>query len=143
MLAQQRYSYIKLIGRTILTTGSQYTYQVNGNFLNSYSNFTYFRGSLDVGGNVLSGLTKILNTAKDSLGKHTIFGYAFSQYAKAEIDFRIYYSFGGERQFIFRVNPGIGIPYGNSDQLIFEKTGYALLYKSIVSFFSCLKASRG
>jgi len=125
LLSQQRYSYIKLIGRTILTTGSQYTYQVNGNFLNSYENFTYFRGSLDVGGNVLSGLTKILNTAKDTLGKRTIFGYAFAQYAKAEIDFRIYHSFGGERQFIFRVNPGIGIPYGNSDQLIFEKNFYA------------------
>jgi len=125
LLSQNRYSYIYLIGRTIFTTGSQYTYQANGNLLNTYGNFTYFRGSLDVGGNLLSGVSKILNTPKDTLGQRTILGYTFAQYAKAEIDFRVYHSLGGERQFIFRINPGIGVPYGNSSQLIFEKNFYA------------------
>jgi outer membrane protein insertion porin family len=36
----------------------------------------------------------------------------------------VYRSLGGEKQFIFRFNPGIGIPYGNSNQLIFEKNFY-------------------
>ncbi len=125
LLSQNRYSYIYLIGRTIFTTGSQYTYQANGNLLNTYANFTYFRGSLDIGGNLLSGVSKILNTPKDTLGQRTILGYTFAQYAKAEADFRVYHSLGGERQFIFRINPGIGIPYGNSSQLIFEKNFYA------------------
>ncbi len=125
LLANNRYSYVYLIGRTVFTTGSQYTYQVNANQLNTLRDFTYFRGSLDVGGNVLSGLTNILNTKRDSLGQRTIFGYTFSQYTKAEIDLRFYRSLGGDRQFIFRLNPGIGIPYGNSNQLIFEKDFYA------------------
>jgi outer membrane protein assembly factor BamA len=125
LLKQNRYSYIYLIGRTVFTTGSQYTYQVNGNQLNTYGNFSYFRGSLDVGGNLLWGASKLLNTPKDTLGQRKIFGYTFAQYAKAEIDFRVYRSLGGERQFIFRINPGIGIPYGNSTQLIFEKNFYA------------------
>ncbi len=125
LLQQNRYSYIYLIGRTIFTTGSQYTYQVNGNLLNSYHNFTYFKGSLDVGGNFLSAVSNLANTKKDTLGKRTLFGYTFAQYTRAEIDFRYYHSFGGERQFIFRVNPGLGVPYGNSNQLIFEKNFYA------------------
>ncbi|MDB5031131.1 BamA/TamA family outer membrane protein [Mucilaginibacter sp.] len=125
LLSQNRYSYIYLIGRTIFTTGSQYTYQANGNLLNTFGNFTYFRGSLDVGGNFLSGVSNVLNTPKDTLGQRTLFGYTFAQYSKAEIDFRVYRSLGGENQFVFRINPGIGVPYGNSSQLIFEKNFYA------------------
>jgi outer membrane protein insertion porin family len=125
LLKQNRYSYIYLIGRTVFTTGSQYTYQVNGNKLNTYANFTYFKGMLDVGGNMLSLVSNVFNTPRDTLGNRTMFGYTFAQYAKAEIDLRLYHSFGDERQFILRVNPGIGIPYGNSSQLIFEKNFYA------------------
>jgi outer membrane protein insertion porin family len=125
LLKANRYSYIYLIGRTVFTTGSQYTYQVNGNQLNTFKNFTYFRGFIDVGGNLIAGIGKAFNTARDTLGNRTIFGYAFAQYTKFEIDLRLYHSFGGERQFIFRVNPGLGIPYGNSSQLIFEKNFYA------------------
>ncbi len=125
LLKANRLSYVFLIGRTVFTTGSQYTYQVNGNQLNNYKDFTYFRGSLDIGGNMLSAVTNIFNTPKDSEGKRTLLGYSFYQYTKFEIDLRLYRSLGGERQFIFRVNPGLGIPYGNSNLLIFEKNFYA------------------
>ncbi|GAB2983488.1 BamA/TamA family outer membrane protein [Mucilaginibacter puniceus] len=120
-----RYSYIYLIGRTIFTTGSKYTYQVNANQLSTFRSFSYFRGSLDVGGNFLSGVSNVLNTPRDTLNQRTFFGYAFAQYVKADIDFRVYRFLGGNRQFVFRVNPGIGIPFGNSNQLIFEKNFYA------------------
>jgi outer membrane protein insertion porin family len=125
LLSKNFYSYIYLIGRTVFTTGSQYTYQYNANQLNTYGNFTYFRGAIDIGGNFLSGVTSALNTRRDTLHQRTLFGYAFAQYAKSEADFRVYRSLGGERQFVFRINPGIGVPYGNSDQLIFEKNFYA------------------
>jgi outer membrane protein insertion porin family len=125
LLAQNRYSYIYLIGRTIFTTGSQYSYQLNANKLNSYQNFIYFKGNIDVGGNTLWLVSKLLNTPKDTLGERTIFGYPFAQYSKVELDLRFYKSLGGEKQLIFRINPGIGIPYGNSTQLIFEKNFYA------------------
>jgi len=125
LLSQNRYSYIYLIGRTVFTTGSQYTFQYNANQLNTYGSFTYFRGTVDVGGNFLSGVSSILNTPKDTLHQRTIFGYAFAQYTKGEVDLRLYRSLGGERQFVFRFNPGIGVPYGNSNQLIFEKNFYA------------------
>lgn len=118
------YSYVYLIGRTIFTSGSQYTYQLNANRLNSYKNFIYFRGSLDVGGNTLALLSNIFNTPRDSSGYRTFFGYTFAQYTKAEVDVRFYKSLGGDRQFILRFNPGLGVPYGNSSQLIFEKNFY-------------------
>jgi outer membrane protein assembly factor BamA len=49
----------------------------------------------------------------------------FSQYSRGEIDLRFYKHFSGERQLIFRINPGLAVPYGNSSQLIFEKYFYA------------------
>jgi outer membrane protein insertion porin family len=125
LLSQNRYSYVYLIGRTIFTTGSQYSYVLNANKLNSYTNFVYFRGNLDVGGNTLWLISKLLNTPKDTLGERTLFSYPFSQYAKGEVDLRFYKSLGGERQLIFRVDAGLGLPYGNSNQLIFEKDFYA------------------
>ena len=125
LLSQNRLSYIDLIGRTVYTTGSQYSYVLNANKLNTYRNFVYFRGNVDVGGNTLDLVANILNTPKDNLGERTLFGYPFSQYTKFEIDLRLYKNLGGEKQLIFRINPGIGIPYGNSTDLIFEKYFYA------------------
>lgn len=124
LLSQNRYSYIYLIGRTIFTSGSQYTYQFNSDRLNSYNSFLYFRGSLDVGGNTFALLSNAFNTKRDTSGNRTILGYNFAQYTKAEVDLRMYKSYARERQLIFRINPGIGVPYGNSDQLIFEKNFY-------------------
>ena len=125
LLKQNRESYVFLIGRTIFTTGSQYSYVLNANKLNTYRNFIYFRGNVDVGGNTLALVSKLLNTPKDTLGERTLFGYTFAQYSKAEVDLRFYKSLGGERQLIFRVDAGLGLPYGNSNQLIFEKNFYA------------------
>jgi outer membrane protein assembly factor BamA len=124
LLNAGRYSYIYLIGRTIFSAGSQYTYQQNANKLNSLENFIYFRGFVDVGGNTLWLLSHVFNTPKDSLGR-TFFGYHFAQYAKFETDVRFYKHLRGEQQLIFRLDPGIGLPYGNSNQLIFEKNFYA------------------
>lgn len=118
------YAYSYLIGRTIYAAASQYTYQYNAAKLNTFDNFVYLRGSADVGGNTLAILTSIFNTPRDSLGSRTIFGHAFAQYVKMEADFRVYHSFGGERQLIFRLNPGFGIPYGNSKQLTFQNDTY-------------------
>jgi outer membrane protein insertion porin family len=124
LLAQNRYSYIYLIGRTVFTAGSQYTYSRNYSLLTSYQNFVFFRGSVDLGGNSLALVSKLTGAKKDSLGQRTVFGQVFSQYIKGEADLRFYKNLGGEKQFIFRINPGIGVPYGNSTQLVFEKNFY-------------------
>lgn len=125
LLKKDLYSYVYLIGRTTFSIGSQYSYQVNADLLNSVGSFQYFRGSLDVGGNLMSLISNTFNTPKDTLGQHTIFGHAYAQYTKAEVDYRLYQNIGGERQFVFRANFGIGVPYGNSNQLVFEKNFYA------------------
>lgn len=124
LASKNLFAYSYLIGRTVYITASQYTYQFNANKLNTYGNFVYLRGSMDVGGNTMAILTNLLKTPRDSLGSRTIFGHAFAQYTKLDADFRVYHNMGGERQLVFRLNPGFGIPYGNSHQLKFKDTTY-------------------
>lgn len=127
LLSQNNLAYLRLIGRTVYTSGSLYNYTVGFNRLNTLANFKYFSGTLEVGGGSLNLLSRLFGgTTVDTAGvtRRTLFGQVFAQYVKADVDFRIYRHLGGEKQFIARFNPGIGLPYGNSDDLIFEKYFY-------------------
>lgn len=117
--------YVKTNDRQFFNLGSKYSFSLNSNKLNTKSNFLYFKGTLDAAGNSLSLLNKIVNFNEDSYGFKKALGLPYQQYLRTELDFRYYRSFGGERQFVARVNPGVGIAYGNSDQLTFEKFFFA------------------
>ena len=125
-LRQRGYElYVRTNDRAFFNLGSQYAYTLNTIRLNTYGNFIYFRGSLDAAGNTLGLLDKALKFKKDSTGARTVFGLPYQQYVKTEVDVRLYRSLGGERQFIIRLNPGMGVPWGNSEQLTFEKNFFA------------------
>ena len=117
--------YVRTNDRQLFNLGSQYAYTLNAIRLNTYNNFIYFRGNIDAAGNTLGLLTKAFNPQTDAAGSRTLFGIPFQQYVKLETDVRLYRYLGGERQFVARLNPGVGIPYGNSDFLTFEKNFYA------------------
>lgn len=117
--------YVASNDRAYLGLGSQYSYTLNTIRLNELTNFIYFRGALDISGNSLNLLGKLLDFPKNNDGQKTVLKVPFLQYVKAETDFRSYHSFGGDRQLVFRLNPGIAVPYGNNkDFLVFEKSFY-------------------
>ncbi len=117
--------YVRTNDRQFFNLGSKYAFTLNGVKLNSYSNFWFFRGTMDMAGNSLGLLNQIIKFDRDADGYRRILGLPYQQYIKTEIDLRYYRSLGGERQFVARINPGIGIAYGNSDQLTFEKNFFA------------------
>jgi hypothetical protein len=117
--------YVRTNDRQFFNFGSQYAFTYNTNRLNNYNNFLFFRGEVDMAGNSLGVLDKLINFERDSDGLRTIFGLPYQQYVKTELDIRYYRYFGGDRQFVARLNPGIGLAYGNSDQLTFEKNFFA------------------
>ena len=118
---------IKLLGRKDFTLGMKYAYSLNANKLLQIRNFVYFRGNIDIAGNLLALATKTFGGKHDpSNGDYgTIFGLPFNQYVRPEVDVRLYRSFGGDRQFVARINGGIGYAYGNSTSVPFEKLFYA------------------
>ncbi len=117
--------YVRTNDRQFVNFGSQYTYTYNNIRLNTLSNFIYLRVSADLSGNTLGLLSKSLNLKIDPNGFRTVFGLAYLQYAKTEFDIRWYKHFGGDRQLVARINPGIGVPYGNSSTLPIEKNFFA------------------
>ncbi len=47
-------------------------------------------------------------------GFYTLFNIPYAQYIKTEIDFRYYQILDSKNQLVYRINPGIIMPYGNS-----------------------------
>ncbi|TCC96584.1 translocation and assembly module lipoprotein TamL [Pedobacter hiemivivus] len=116
-----------LLERKNVTLGIKYAYTLNAEKLLTNGSFIYFRGDLDLAGNMLQGVSKLFHTKVDSLGSSTIFGVPFNQYVRPEIDLRWYKGLGGDKQFVARINAGIGYAYGNSKVtgIPFEKLFYA------------------
>lgn len=117
--------YVKTNDRQFFNLGSQYAFTYNANRLDNYNNFLFFRGEVDFAGNSLGILDKLIKFQRDADGFRTIFGLPYQQYVKTELDIRYYRYLGGDNQFVARLNPGIGLAYGNSDLLTFEKNFFA------------------
>lgn len=118
---------ITLLGRKDFTLGMKYAYTLNGDKLLQNRSFVYFRGAMDIAGNLLQATTRLFGEANDprngDFGR--IFGLPFNQYLRPEVDLRWYKSLGGNRQFVARLNTGVGYAYGNSTAIPFEKLFYA------------------
>jgi outer membrane protein insertion porin family len=117
-----------LLERKNVTLGIKYSYSLNAEKLLTNGNFLYFRGEIDMAGNMLQGISKLLKTKTDSVyGYQKVLGVQFNQYVRPEFDVRWYKNLGGDKQFVARVNTGIGYAYGNSKEtgIPFEKLFYA------------------
>ncbi len=118
---------IQLLGRKDITLGIKYTYTLNQDKLLQPRSFFYFRGNIDMAGNLLQGITRITsgkhNAKEDDFAE--VLGLPFNQYVRPEIDLRWYKSLGGDKQFVARLNAGVGFAYGNSTAIPFEKLFFA------------------
>lgn len=107
-----------------LITAMQYSFIFNNQDIKKIKNFIYFRGDIETSGNIFYAFNSALESKKDTAGYYTITGIPYAQYGKLEVDFRYYWVFSRNTQLVMRLNTGIGIPYGNSDVLPFEKGFY-------------------
>ena len=126
-LYEQNSYNITLLGRKDVTLGVKYAYSLNAEKLLQNRSFVYFRGNIDVAGNLLQGISKVLGRKHDPANGDygQILGLPFNQYIRPEVDIRWYKSLGADAQFVARLNTGIGYAYGNSTAMPFEKLFYA------------------
>lgn len=104
----------------ILVTSYQYLFS---NFKSGVpGNFNSLRAGIEYGGNIMYGLAKGFGFKQDANGRYLISYIPFAQYAKIETDFRNYWASGKRSTLAFRAFVGIGVPYGNSRTLPFEKS---------------------
>jgi outer membrane protein insertion porin family len=126
LIAANSYN-IKLLDRKDITVGVKYTYTLNANKLLLNKDFLYFRGNIDLAGNLLQGISRITGGKHDAQsGDYAkVFGLPFNQYVRPEVDLRWYKGLGGIKQFVARLNAGVGYAYGNSTAIPFEKLFFA------------------
>ncbi len=111
--------------RSQVVPSTIYNYTYNLIRLNTLNNFLYFSGSAEVGGNTTALAANALGVKKNNNGQREIFSAPYYQFVRLEADARFYRSLGGQKQFIFRINPGFGYAYGNTTDLPFEKKFFA------------------
>ena len=102
---------------TQFVVGSNYSYTIDPLVNDPFGTGFYFNGLVDLSGNIAGILTK--SDSKD--GTKRLFGAAFSQYIKGQLDFRYYYALDKNARIANRIITGFGYPYGNSKQLPFIK----------------------
>lgn len=83
-----------------------------------------FRASAETAGNILYGLSHMLGDSRDQ-GAYKIFGIQYAQYVKADIDYTLNLNLNSRNTVAIHGGVGVGVPYGNSSMLPFEKRFYA------------------
>jgi len=104
-----------------MIAGLKYTLTFSNQDIRAHRNFIYIRTNFETSGNLLYGITSLFKTAKNSEGQFTLFSIPYSQYIRPDLDFRFYNQFRKGFSVVYRFYGGIGIPYGNSKVLPFEK----------------------
>ena len=82
------------------------------------------RTSVETAGNLLYGISTATGARRRD-GAYRVFGINYSQYVMAEIDYGVTRNLTDRHSVAFHAGAGIGIPYGNSSVLPFEKRFYA------------------
>lgn len=102
----------------VLISSMIYNFVYNEIGKKDYPNAFYFNGKVELAGNILSIFNK-----KDNDGglvsspQKTIFGIPYAQFVKFDIDARKYFKFNGNQTLVLRQFIGVGIPYGNSEDM--------------------------
>ena len=137
--AQFKSQYLDVVGQqntilrynyeNLLITKLGYTYTFNS--LGTATTTTYgqnaytFRANIETSGNILQAATSAINGKKNPQGQYTFCGIAFAQYVRGDIDFSKSLRIDRNNSVAFHVALGIAYPYGNSQQLPFEKRYFA------------------
>ncbi|MEI6817013.1 MAG: hypothetical protein WCL14_10420 [Bacteroidota bacterium] len=123
---------IKNAYRPHVTTDFKLSYTYNNQRVNSkLRDYNLIFGSIEVSGlaldgyNLLPPMIKFLQPLQqDAEGRSKFLNQVYSEYIKPEIDFRFYHPFNMASMLAFRGMFSLGVPYGHSQTLPFEKSSY-------------------
>ncbi len=99
---------------------SRYAYIFSNQQLNRSIDFIYLNYQVETGGNLIQLIRKTTDAPTED-GKYTIFKMPYAQYLRQEFDFRYYHYILSENTLVLRGYAGLGIPYGNSKAMPYER----------------------
>ncbi len=113
--------YLKNSYKDVLIMGGGYSYIFNNQKINKSKDFWFVRINAEAAGNLLATGAKLLGFHKTDSTFYKVFRQPFAQYIKGEVDVRYNYRFNDLSSIVYRGFAGVGIPYGNSKAMPFEK----------------------
>ena len=116
----------------ILGSGYEFTYESRGRHNRDF----FFRGAIDMAGNLLNIIYANSNAKRDSLGRYHFLGVPYSQYIRPRMDIHNTFHFNRKSSIVTRLSAGVGIPIGNSDILPYIKQFYVGGTNSLRSFIA-------
>jgi outer membrane protein assembly factor BamA len=106
---------------------SSYALIFNNQNLRKNNNFFFFRMNLESAGSLLQAInssagSQTYSSGSDSLNSYyELFGTRYSQFVRGEFDIRFNQMLNETDRLVYRFYTGLGLPYGNSNALPFEK----------------------
>jgi hypothetical protein len=113
-------SYLFYSYRSVLIAGGNYSFIFNNQKIKKSKDYWFLRINAESAGNILALAGKLAG-AKKTDGSYHILGQPFAQYIKTDLDLRYNYILNDVSSVVYRGYAGIGIPYGNSKAMPFEK----------------------
>jgi len=118
-----KYNYENLL---ITKLGYTYTYNSLGSAQQTYGKTAHtFRISAETSGNLLQGITGLVQGKRNNEGQYTFCGIAYAQYARFDFDYTKSLRLDRSNSLAWRISFGVAYPYGNSTILPFEKRYFA------------------
>ncbi|MCU0362190.1 MAG: outer membrane protein assembly factor [Bacteroidales bacterium] len=112
-------SYLAYSYEDVLILGGNYSFIFNNQSIQKSKDYWFLRFNGEATGNLLSAVNRLTGSASDT--SYTLFGQQYAQYLRADIDVRYNYFINEAASVVYRGFFGIGIPYGNSKAIPFEK----------------------
>ena len=88
-------------------------------------NFSQFKFKSEIAGSFTNFLADQFNSPIDEYGNKKIFGLAYSQYFKTELNYIRHWAISSNATIAIRGYYGIAIPFGNSDNIPFSKSFFS------------------
>lgn len=113
-------SYLAYSYKDVMILGGNYSYIFNNQSINKSRDYWFLRINAEASGNMLA-LAEKLSGGKKTNGAYNILGQPFAQYVRTDVDLRYNYVINDASSIVYRGFVGVGIPYGNSRAIPFEK----------------------
>ncbi len=114
-------SYLAYAYQDVLILGGSYSYIFNNQSIKKSKDYWFLRWNMEASGNLLQAFNRISNPHQPDSVANTFLGQPFAQYFKTDVDIRYNYFINDAASMVYRGFFGIGIPYGNSKAIPFEK----------------------
>ena len=114
-------SYLASSYRDITILGGNYSFIFSNQKIQKSRDYWFVRVNAETTGNMLGLLSNLANLKKNEEGSYQILGQPFAQYIRADVDLRYNLIINEASSIVYRGFIGVGIPYGNSRAIPFEK----------------------